>query len=317
MPKRPLSAEANGLFLAALGAALFATKGIFVKLALADGLDAVTVLTWRMLLATPLFVVFGWLGLRARRSGKGVNGGMPLGPKPILMASAIGILGYYVASYLDFAGLTYISAQLNRLILLTYPFFVLILGAILFKRKLTWPLVGAALLAYAGIALIFTRDLVVEGDSVLTGAALVLGAALAYAFYQLLAKAVIDQLGAQLFTSIAMVAAAVAVFIHYLATHPLAALATGPQTLAVLIGLAIIATVLPVYTIAAAIGRIGAERTAIFGNISPVLTIILAVWILGEDFTLYHGVGTTLVILGILLFTRIARPKQAEIDAAA
>lgn len=317
MPRRPFSADSVGLFLAALGAALFATKGIFVKLALADGLDAVTVLTWRMLLATPVFIVFGWLGLRAHRSGKGKSGGQALGAKPVIQACAVGILGYYGASYLDFAGLTYTSAQLNRLILLTYPFLVLILGAVLFRRKLTWPMIGAALLAYSGIALIFARDLVVEGDGILIGAALVLGAALAYAFYQLFSKAIIDQLGAQLFTSIAMTAASAAVFIHYLCTHPISALATGPQTLAVLVGLALIATVLPVYMIAAAIGRIGAERTAVFGNISPVLTVVLAVWILGEAFTVYHGIGTALVICGILLFTRIARPKQAQVDAAA
>lgn len=318
----PSSAQSSrddtiGLTLAALGAAFFSTKGIFVKLALADGLDPVTILAWRMILATPAFMVLGWMGFSARRRGKGRHGGKPIPPRAVLYAAAIGILGYYGASYLDFAALAFISAQLNRLVLLTYPFMVLLLGALLFRRKLTWPSVFSALLAYAGIALIFGRDLTIEGESVLIGTLLALGAALTYAFYQLFAKPVIDTLGSQLFTGIALTAAGIVVFIHFFLTHPVSALAIGPATLGVLVALAAIATVLPVFLIAAAIGRIGAERTAIFGNISPILTIILAVIVLGEDFTPVHGVGTALVICGILLFTRLTRHKPLPESTAA
>jgi len=309
--------EAIGLGLAALGAAFFATKGIFVKLALADGLDAVTILTWRMILATPAFMVLGWAGLATRRRGRGKHGGEPVPISAVLLAIGVGILGYYGASYLDFAALSFISAQLNRLALLTYPFMVLILGAVLFGRRLSGGVIGAALLAYAGIAIIFAHDLTIEGDNVLTGTLLVLGAALAYALYQLFAKSAIDALGSALFTGIAMTAAGIAVFIHFLLTHPLAALAIGPSTLGLLVALAAVATVLPVLMIAAAIGRIGAERTAIFGNISPILTIVLAVIILGEPFTPFNGVGTALVICGILLFTRLTRHKVVAQDTAA
>lgn len=302
--------ETIGLALAAFGAALFATKGIFVKLALAHGLDPVTILTWRMILSTPVFMALGWVGYAARQKGKGRHAGEPLTARLVLSASAIGVLGYYGASILDFAALAYISAQLNRLVLLTYPFMVLVLGAMFFGRRLTWQMAATALLAYAGIALIFSRDLSIEGESVMIGTLLVLAAALAYAFYQLFAKSSIDRLGSQLFTGIAMTAAGIVVFFHFLFTHPVSALATGPSTWWILIALSVFATVLPVFMIAAAIGRIGSERTAVFGNISPILTIILAVLILGEDFTIIHGIGTALVIFGILLFTRFTRHKQ-------
>ncbi len=303
--------------LAALGAAFFATKGIFVKLALADGLDPVTILTWRMILATPAFMVLGWMGFSARKRGRGRHAGETVEMRPVLLAAGVGILGYYGASYLDFAALAFISAQLNRLVLLTYPFMVLILGAILFRRKLAWQAVLAALIAYCGIAVIFTRDLAIEGENVLVGTLLVLGAAVTYALYQLFAKPAIDALGSQLFTGIAMSAAGAAVFTHFLSTHPITALAIDASTLMVLMALALLATVLPVFMIAAAIGRIGAERTAVFGNISPIVTIVLAVVILGEDFTLVHGLGTALVIFGILLFTRLTRHKPRPDNAAA
>ncbi len=306
----PIDKSASlGLALAAVGAGLFATKGIFVKLALAEGLDAVTVLTWRMLIAVPVFATVGWLGLRERWQSRGPQAGKPIPPKAVLLACLVGVLGYYLASFLDFEGLSYISAQLNRLILLTYPFFVLVFAAILFKRPITPKVMGAALVAYLGIGLIFARDMAVEGENIVFGTLLVLGAAVAYALYQLFAKPLIDTLGARLFTSIAMAAAGVIVVIHFLITHPLSALALSPYAFSLMVGIAMVATVLPAYAIAAAIGHIGPERTAIFGNISPLITIVLAVLLLGEPFTLFHALGTALVICGILLFTRLTRNR--------
>jgi drug/metabolite transporter (DMT)-like permease len=301
-----------GLALAALGAALFATKGIFVKLAYAQGLDALTTLTWRMLLATPFFALMGLMAYRDRRAGRGRQANRPVPAGSVAGATAIGILGYYGASFLDFLSLDLITAQLNRLVLLTYPFMVLILGAVLFRRPLRPSVVGAALLAYLGIGVIFGHDMVIEGETVVAGTLFALASALAYALYQLFAKPLIDTLGPRLFTAIAMTAAGGAVFIHFLTTHPLSGLAIPPEAFSILLALALAATVAPVSIIAAAIGMVGAERTAVFGNISPILTIILAIFILGEPFTPIHGLGTALVICGILLFTRLTtQPKSA------
>ena len=194
---------------------------------------------------------------------------------------------------------------------MTYPFFVLVFGAILFRRAPLGPHDGRRRAGLCRIAVIFTRDLVIEGDLVLLGTMLVLGSAVAYALYQLFAKPLIDHLGARIFTSIAMSAAGVAVFAHFLLTHGIDSLAVSMPTLALLAALAIFATVLPAFLIATAIGMAGAERTAVFGNISPLVTIVLAVWILGETFTLWHGIGTALVICGILLFTSLTRRAPA------
>ncbi|HWJ87858.1 MAG TPA: DMT family transporter [Pelagibacterium sp.] len=296
-----------GLGLACLGAALFATKGIFVKLGLAHGLDAITILAWRMILAVPVFGLVGLTAFRDRRQQR-----IAIPRRAVLGAIAIGVLGYYGASLLDFLSLDLITAQLNRLVLLTYPFMVLILGALLFGRRLPPLAIGAALLAYAGIALIFAHDLRFEGGSILTGTLLALASALAYATYQLYAKPLIDMLGARLFTAVAMSAAGCVVVVHFLLTHPLAALAVPFDVVVLLLGLAIAATVVPAFAISTAIGLIGAERTAVFGNISPIVTILLAIVILGEHFTAFHGVGTILVISGILLFTRSTTPAGRD-----
>lgn len=303
-----------GLALAALGAALFATKGIFVKLAYDQGLNTLVVLTWRMIIAVPFFAAIGYFGYRDRKRGKGRHANEPVSGYAVLGAIMVGILGYYGASLLDFLSLDLITAQLNRLVLLTYPFMVLIFGAILFRRPLTLPVVGAALLAYLGIAIIFGHDLAIEGEAVLAGTALALASAVAYALYQLFAKPLIDTLGPRLFTAIAMSAAAGVVICHFAITQPLAALAIPSDAVVILLLLALAATVAPALTISAAIGLIGAERTAVFGNISPILTIVLAILILGEPFTAIHGIGTALVICGILLFTRLTRRPAKAVE---
>lgn len=304
-----------GLGLAILGAAMFATKGIIIKLALVEGVDPVTTLTWRQFVAVPVFVVVGILGYRRQRAAQ--PGGAPiLDARSVLQALGVGMLGYYLASFLDFQALEYISAQFDRLILLTYPFFVVLFGAVFFKRKVTPVMMAGQALSYLGIALIFWRDLHFEGGDVVLGAALVFGSAIAYAGYQILAKPLIDRMGPQLFTSIAMSGAGPAVLIHFLATHPVADLAVPPEALPLMLAVGTVSTVLPAYCISAAIGLIGPERTAVIGNVSPVVTITLAVGILGEAFTPWHAVGTALVLVGAWLFARKARPSavKAEVE---
>ena len=303
-----------GIVLALAGAAFFATKGIVIKLALAEGIDPVTTLTWRMFVAVPIFVTVGILGYRKRNAARSAGAPPVLDLKTLLQTLAVGVLGYYVASFLDFEALNYISAQFDRLILLTYPFFVVLFGAVFFKRRITLPMVMALLVSYLGIGIIFWRDLNVEGDNVMLGAALVFGSAIAYAGYQILAKPLIDKLGPQLFTSVAMSAAGPAVIIHFLSTHPIADLAVNGNAFFLMLAIGTVSTVLPAYCISGAIGLIGPERTAIIGNVSPVVTVTLAVGILGEAFTIYHALGTALVLIGVVLFSRKQRVKVPDVD---
>ena len=306
-----------GVTLALLGAAFFATKGIVIKLAMLEHIDAVTTLTWRMIVAVPIFVTVGILGYRRKSAQRAPGAPAVVDAPTILKALGVGILGYYVASYLDFSALTYISAQFDRLILLTYPFFVVAFGAMFFGRKVTPLMVMSLVVSYAGIALIFWRDFSIEGDNVLLGAALVFGSAVVYAAYQILAKPLIDKMGAQLFTSVAMSAAGPAVIVHFLSTHPFGALAMDGHGLLLMLAIGTVSTVLPAYCISAAIGLIGPERTAIIGNVSPVVTVGLAISVLGESFTVWHALGTALVLGGVVLFSRKSRPKVPEVAVEA
>ncbi|MCB1885543.1 MAG: DMT family transporter [Geminicoccaceae bacterium] len=289
-----------GIGAAVLGAALFGTKPVFIKLAYADGTGALTLLFWRMAFALPAYLVIGGLELHKRRRG----GGLP-GQRIVLLAALNGLLGYYVASLLDFTGLEHVTAQLERLILFTYPFWVVILGTLFFGQKLRAVTFPAFAVAYAGLGLIFWRAMgTTRGADLVAGSILVLGAAFAFALAQLFGRGLIVRIGAGLYTSIAMTAAGLGVVAHVLLAQPFADLAVSGHVLALAFCLAVVSTILPSYIQNFALGRIGADGAAMAGNAGPVFTILLGVWLLAEPFGPFEALGTLLVIGGVALFTR-------------
>jgi drug/metabolite transporter (DMT)-like permease len=300
------SARWIGYLLGGLGSAFFATKSIVIKLALIENVDAVTTLTWRMLIAVPFFALIGWMGYRDRRTKDST---FTISRPTLIKSAAIGLVGYYLASYLDFVGLKYVTAQLNRLIMLTYPFFVLIFGAMFFGRRISLSMVVGLVVSYTGLTLIFAHDLALDGPQVIMGSLLVLSAAMAYAFYQLVAKPLIDEIGARLFTSIAMSTAGLAVIVHFLLTHQLDDLQVSGKAMWLMLAMGTISTVLPAYLLSAAIGYVGPASTAMMGNVSPLVTIVLAVTVLGEIFSIWHAAGAALVLIGIIGFTRANMKK--------
>ncbi len=288
-----------GYVLAALGAALFSTKGVIIKLAYDAGIGTETLLALRMGLSVPFFIGIGMLSVRDR-----IATGQKL-PSAQLAAKAalVGVLGYWFASYVDFLGLVYISAQFERLILFTYPAFVVLFGALFFGQALRAATLLGVAVSYAGLALIFATKLGTLGADVAAGAGLVLAAAIAFALYQLLAKGLIGLIGPRLFTCIAMSAAAAAALAQFALVEPLASLVVTPKLLAYALFLAIGATVLPSFLLNAALQKISAQANATIGTLSPIVTILLAVAILGEPFGWVDAAGTVLVLAGVGWFT--------------
>jgi drug/metabolite transporter (DMT)-like permease len=297
-----------GYAFAAVGAVLFSTKGIAIKLAYREPIDATLLLALRMALAVPIyFAVAGFALRRNRREAR------PLPSMPeVARAAFVGVLGYWVASYLDFYGLEFVSAQFERLILFTYPLFVVIFGALFFSQPLKAKAVAAVGLSYVGLAVIFLENAGEPGSHIALGATYVLASALAFAMYQLLAKKSISALGPQLFTCIAMSAAAAAVFAQFLVTRPLAEIATvSPHVWTISLYIAIGATVLPSFFMSAALHRISAQANSTIGTLSPVVTIILAVLVLGEPLTASGVIGALLVLSGVGWFTLADRRAKA------
>jgi drug/metabolite transporter (DMT)-like permease len=294
-----------GYACAALGATLFSTKAIIIKLAYAEGINAETLLALRMALSLPVYAIIGFMAIRDRLARN-----RPLPDRGlVLRAGAVGLLGYWIASYTDFLGLVYISAQFERLILFTYPAFVVLLGALFFGQRIRAGTVIGVAISYSGLVLIFATKLNVLGTDVAKGAGLVLIAAITFALYQLLAKGLIGQVGPRLFTCIAMSAAAAAAILQFAATQPLASLLVSRELLGHGFLLAIGATVLPSFLLNAALQRISAQANATISTLSPVVTILLAVAILGEMITWIDAAGTALVLAGVGWFTLADRRR--------
>jgi len=288
-----------GFALSAVGAMLFAIKGILIKLIYVYQIDATSLLAFRMLLSLPVF--FGVGVIEWRRRPRDLRPDM----RSMALAALVGILGYHISSWLDFSGLETIEAQAERLILFTYPFFVILFGRLLFRHKLrAHALIGAGL-SYVGLIVMFGSDPARMTTQMVGGATLVLAAASTFALYQLFAREMIVRCGPALFTAIAMTAASLSVLAHFGLTHGVALPAIPLPGWALIGTLAIFATIVPTFMMSAGTARIGAQGTAIISTISPVVTIILAIAILGEPFGVGEAAGTALVIGGVALFTLI------------
>ena len=305
---------AMGIVLAIFGSMFFSFKAVFIKLAYgaSPDLEPITLLVIRMGIAMPLYALIAVWALRQRARK---NPGETLTAKHYIMGGALGLIGYYLAALMDFSGLQFITAQLERLILFTYPAFVMILGALFFGKKMRLSSVAFMALAYSGLVLIFMQGSIATGERVYWGALLILGAAISFALFQLLAAAQIKKMGASLFTCAAMIAAGFGILMQFLVQSISAGnidnlAAQPPKVWVIGAGIALVSTLLPSFLINVALGRIGAQAVAVIGMISPLSTIVLAVTLLGEPFGIIDGLGTALTILGIGLFTWFERKRQ-------
>ena len=297
-----------GYFYAAIGAALFSTKAIFIKLAYMDKVDAPLMLALRMMSALPFFMaaVF-YVFWRATKDGT------PLPPPRIWAgAIAVGFLGYYLSALLDFEGLVYISAQLERLVLFTYPVMVMVIGWLFFNGRISWKGALGAALTYAGLLVVFLQALPEGGHNTIIGTTLVLGCAFTFACYQLFAKRFIGVMGTMLFTGVALSSSAVACIAHFVIVSGGFDFSATTRFYWLAAGCGFFATVLPSFLVNAGLSRISAQATSMIASISPLITISLAVWILGEKFTWVDAIGATLVILGILVFAASDNKPASE-----
>ena len=284
-----------GIALATAGAIAFSGKAILAKLMYRHGVDAVQVLFWRMLLALPLFLALAWWAGR----------GKPAFTRRDWMAIiGLGFCGYYLASLLDFLGLQYITASLERLILYLNPTLVLLLSVLWLRVRVSARQMLAISLSYAGVLIVFSHELNFEGANVALGAALVFASALSYAVYLVASGEVVKRIGALRLTGAATsVACVFAIAQLFVLRAPAAALVPEPVIWLSLTS-AVLTTFAPVVMVMMAIERIGAPLAAQCGMVGPMSTILLGVVLLGEPFTGWVVAGTLLVLLGVWLLAK-------------
>lgn len=286
-----------GLLLAAAGSVLFSGKAIVIKLAYRYGVDAETLIALRMLMAAPFFIAVLWWTTR---------GALPLSPSDHVRVIAIGLLGYYVASYLDFLGLQHITAGLERLILYLNPTVVLLLSAVFLAKRIGRLDVAALALSYGGIVLVFWHDVRLAGDNVALGSTLVFVCTICYAVFLVQAGELVKRVGALRLTAYAMCAATAGVLLQFVLMRPLGNLAQPQPVLWLSLFNAIFCTVVPVFATMLAVARIGASNVSMMGMVGPISTIVLGFIFLGEAITGWQLAGTPLVLAGVLVLSRKA-----------
>lgn len=289
-----------GALYAVLSALGFAGKAIFIKVAYAKAsMDATTLLTLRMIFSAPFFLVMAW---RA-----GADSSLKrLEARDWAWLTWLAFLGYYFSSFLDFWGLEYISAALERIILFTYPTWVLLISVFWLGRKFERRDGAALALSTAGIVLTFFNDLKFAGDprNLWKGSALILGASFVYSFYLLGSRNVVLRVGSARFTGYVVLIASVFVFVHFGVTRPIEELRQPAWMYGLSLGLAVVSTVLPIICLVQALKRISPAMVAICSSIGPILTILMGGVFLGEPVTLMQLAGAAAVLAGVGLITK-------------
>jgi drug/metabolite transporter (DMT)-like permease len=295
-PSRP---ALSGLLLAAMGAIAFSGKAIIVKLSYLYGVDAVTVIMYRMLFALPFFIA---MGVWAERQA--IARENPLTRRDVIDIVGLGFVGYYLSSYLDFLGLQYITASLERLILYLNPTLVVLLGWVLYKQPIQPIRMLAMAVSYSGVLLVFGHELTLSGPHVILGSGLILASAATYAVYLIFSGQMVHRIGSMRLVGWATSVACVCCIAQFVVLRPWSAAVVPVDVLWLALLNALACTVAPVLMVMMAIERIGAALTAQTGMIGPMATIALGVWVLGEPLNLWIGAGTLLVLGGVFLVSK-------------
>ena len=296
VPVTPWSAHTGGMVLALAGAIAFSGKAIIVKLSYRYGVDAVTVIMYRMLFALPFFVAMAWWASRQPHALAN-----PLSRRDLLAISGLGFLGYYLASFLDFLGLQTITASLERSILYLNPTLVMLLSAAIYKHRLQARRVWAMAISYGGVLVVFAHEVSFSGEGVVTGSAFVLASALSYALYLMFSGQMVKRIGALRLVGLASIVACLCCLLQFAILRPWAAAEVQQQVLWLAWLNATACTVAPVVLVMLAIERIGAALTSQVGMVGPMVTLMLGVLVLGEPLNGWIGLGTLLVLGGVYM----------------
>ncbi|MBY0482876.1 MAG: DMT family transporter [Chitinophagaceae bacterium] len=296
-----------GFLITILGAVFFSTKAIMVKLVFkSTGVDALTLLSLRMLFSLPFYLVAAWIGAKKESA-------VSLSSRQWFFLSLLGIFGYYLSSLFDFIGLQYVSAGLERLILFLYPTFSVLINTIIYKTKLNKTQIIALLLTYLGIGVAYFGEMKIDtgNPNFYYGSFMIFLCAITYSFYLVGTGRMIPKIGVTRYTAYAMLSATAGIFIHFLLARNIQNIQFSATLIWYSIALAIVATVLPSFMMSNGMKRIGSNNVSIITSIGPVSTIIQAHFFLGEKIILPQMIGTALVIVGVLLIGWQSKQKTS------
>jgi drug/metabolite transporter (DMT)-like permease len=289
-----------GYVYAILGAIAFSGKGILIKLSYVYKVDAMTLIMYRMLFSLPLFLSMAiYAERRARRTGHGLTF------QDVLGVMGLGFIGYYLSSYLDFLGLQYVSVSLERLILYLNPTMVLLLGWMLYKRKVPFKRFIAMGVSYSGVLLVFGFEMLSAGPDVVKGSVLVFLSALTYACYLVFSEHMLKRMDSLRLVGWASTVACICCIVQFFLLRPIEMMQVDTAVLGYSLANALLCTVAPILFVMRAIERLGPSLASQIGMIGPMSTVLMGYWFLNEPIQAVIGLGTLLVMGGVFMVSKL------------
>ncbi len=289
-----------GYVYAILGAIAFSGKGILIKLSYVYKVDAMTLIMYRMLFSLPLFLSMAiYAERRARRTGHGLTF------QDVLGVMGLGFIGYYLSSYLDFLGLQYVSVSLERLILYLNPTMVLLLGWMLYKRKVPFKRFIAMGVSYSGVLLVFGFEMLSAGPDVVKGSVLVFLSALTYACYLVFSEHMLKRMDSLRLVGWASTVACICCIAQFFLLRPIEMMQVDTAVLGYSLANALLCTVAPILFVMRAIERLGPSLASQIGMIGPMSTVLMGYWFLNEPIQAVIGLGTLLVMGGVFMVSKL------------
>jgi drug/metabolite transporter (DMT)-like permease len=291
--KRQLLIGSSFVLIAALG---FSAKAVIIKLVYQESqqVDAITLMSLRMVLALPVFLLVAfWQGDK--------NQGNALRGKDWMAILILGAVGYYWSSLLDFTGLQFISASLERVILFLYPTFVILFSAMIFRQPVSLRAMFALLISYSGMLVVFFENMQMDSVNVIKGSLLVFSSAISFALFLIGSGVMIKRIGSARFTAMSMTVACLATLVHFSISHDLKALNLPEEIYVLAMLMAAFSTILPAFLMNAGIRRIGSGTASIISSTGPIGTLFLAWFFLQEAISWAQIGGTFLVLAGVYI----------------
>jgi drug/metabolite transporter (DMT)-like permease len=294
------------LAIAIAGSILFAGKAILIKLSYRYGATAEVLLALRMILALPLFWI---IYLFSKEYKKNVE----LSRHDILKLVWLGFSGYFLSSYLDFLGLSYISAGLERIVLYLTPAIVVLISYFFLHKpvsKLQWI---SIIIGYLGVILAFIEDLGTKGNRGWLGVTLVFASACFYANYLIFSGEIVKRIGSIRLVTYASSFSTVFSLLQIVLLSPGVLLNQAIEVYWLSLGNALFCTVLPMLMIMIAVQRIGSALTSQSGILGPVSTIYMGWYFLQEKIGVFQVCGLLLVIFAVwlLMQNKPSEPTEA------
>lgn len=288
MPRKTnISEKQLGYLLIILSAAGFSTLPILSKIAFKNGLTLPTVLFFRFFIAT----IIVWTVISVRKDLRFLKG------RNLVIGIGLGAVGYALMSAFYLWGLDFITAGLASVVLYTYPVFVVVISGLKLGEKITRWVVSALFLTFSGIFLIMRVD---PAGADLRGIFVVLGASIVYSIYIAVSRKTLFTVNTRTLTAHVLPAAAVSFFVYGLLTDQLF-LPVSMVGWGCVFGIAVLATAIPIFAFFAGLSKIEASRASILSTLEPLLTVLLGILVLGEQFTLAMLVGGGMVLTGVFI----------------